>query len=236
VRSRLYRGTFFKGGRYEGCLEGRTGHAATPAMTRPYAPGYRIPTDLLLKAYASGEFPMAESAADPEVFWVRPETRGIIPLDSFHVPRSLKKTIGKGLFDIRFDFDFEATIDGCAERREERRSTWINPPIREAYIELHRAGHCHSVEAWRDDRLAGGLYGVSLGRVFFGESMFSRETDASKVCLVRLVERLRERGFTLLDTQFTTEHLKRFGAVDVPRGSYEKMLAEALKGEAVFFP
>ena len=205
-------------------------------MTRPYAPGYRIPTDLLLKAYASGVFPMAESASDPEVFWVRPETRGIIPLDGFHTPKSLRKTIRKNRFEIRFDSDFEATIDACAEKREERRSTWINAPIREAYIQLHRMGHCHSVEAWHADRLVGGLYGLALGRVFFGESMFSKETDASKVCLVALVERLNERGFALLDTQFTTEHLKHFGAVDVPRAKYEKMLAEALKGEAAFYP
>ena len=205
-------------------------------MTRPYAPGYQIPADLLLKAYASGVFPMAESASDPEVFWVRPEVRGIIPLDGFHVPKSLAKAMRKSLFDIRFDFDFEATIDACAEKREERRSTWINAPIREAYTRLHRMGHAHSVEAWRGERLAGGLYGVSLGRVFFGESMFSKETDASKICLARLVERLRARGFALLDTQFTTEHLKRFGAVDVPRAKYEAMLAEALKGEAVFHP
>ncbi|BCH32480.1 leucyl/phenylalanyl-tRNA--protein transferase [Mesorhizobium sp. L-8-10] len=203
-------------------------------MTRPYAPGYRIPPDLLLKAYASGVFPMAESAADPEVFWVRPETRGIIPFDGFHVPKSLAKTMRKTPFEVTFDYDFEATIDGCAERRAERRSTWINAPIREAYVELHRRGHCHSVEAWRDGHLVGGLYGVRLGRAFFGESMFSRERDASKVCLVRLVEHLRARGFALLDTQFTTEHLKRFGAVDVPRARYEKMLAEALKGEAFF--
>ncbi len=205
-------------------------------MARPYAPGYKIPTDLLLKAYASGVFPMAESASDPEVFWVRPETRGIIPLDTFHIPKSLKKTVRKDRFEIRFDFDFEATIGACAESREERRSTWINGPIREAYVQLHRMGHCHSVEAWHDGRLVGGLYGVSLGRVFFGESMFSKETDASKVCLVKLVERLSARGFVLLDTQFTTEHLTRFGAVDVPRGRYEQMLAEALKGEAVFYP
>jgi leucyl/phenylalanyl-tRNA--protein transferase len=205
-------------------------------MSRPYAPGYRIPTDLLLRAYASGVFPMAESAADPEVFWVRPETRGIIPLDRFHVPRSLAKAVRRGLFDIRFDYDFEATIDACAERREERRSTWINTPIREAYAQLHRMGNAHSVEAWHGERLVGGLYGVSLGRVFFGESMFSKETDASKICLVHLVERLKARGFALLDTQFTTEHLKRFGAVDVPRAKYETMLAESLKGEAVFQP
>jgi len=205
-------------------------------MTRPYAPGYGIPTDLLLKAYASGVFPMAESASDPEVFWVRPETRGIIPFDGFHVPHSLAKTIRQGHFEIRFDSDFEAVIDACAERRAGRLSTWINAPIREAYTHLHRIGNAHSVEAWRDDELVGGLYGVSLGRAFFGESMFSRETDASKVCLVHLMQRLKERGFLMLDTQFTTDHLKRFGAVDVPRDKYEKMLAKALIGEATFMP
>jgi leucyl/phenylalanyl-tRNA--protein transferase len=205
-------------------------------MTRPYAPGYRIPTDLLLKAYASGVFPMAESAGDPEVFWVRPETRGIIPLDAFHVPRSLRKVLRQNRFDIRIDTDFAGVIDACAEERDERRSTWINAPIREAYIRLFQEGHCHSVEAWREGRLVGGLYGVRLGRAFFGESMFSRETDASKVCLVSLVERLRERSFALLDTQFTTEHLKRFGAVDVPRARYEKLLEAALKGDARFRP
>jgi len=203
-------------------------------MTRPYAPGYRIPPDLLLKAYASGVFPMAESASDPEVFWVRPETRGIIPLDDFHIPKSLAKTVRQGRFDIRFDHDFAAVIDACAEERRERKSTWINAPIREAYVALHNRGHCHSVEAWREGRLVGGLYGVSLNRAFFGESMFSRETDASKVCLVHLVERLRQRDFILLDTQFTTEHLKRFGAVDVPRGRYERLLDKALTGEAIF--
>ncbi len=205
-------------------------------MTRPFAPGYRIPTELLLKAYASGVFPMAESAADPEVFWVRPEMRGIIPLDGFHTPRSLRKTIRKGVFDIRFDSDFEATIDACAEKREERSSTWINAPIREAYVQLFRMGYCHSVEAWLGDRLVGGLYGLALGRVFFGESMFARQTDASKVCLAALVDRLVERGFVLLDTQFTTEHLKHFGAIEVPRAKYEKLLAEALTGEATFYP
>ncbi len=205
-------------------------------MTRPFAPGYRIPTDLLLKAYASGVFPMAESASDPEVFWVRPEVRGIIPLDGFHTPKSLQKTIRRNRFDIRFDSDFEATIDACAEKRKERRTTWINAPIREAYVQLHRMGHGHSVEAWQEGRLVGGLYGLALGRAFFGESMFSKATDASKVCLVALVERLKERGFVLLDTQFTTDHLKHFGAVDVPRAKYEKMLAEALKGEAAFYP
>lgn len=205
-------------------------------MTRPFAPVYRIPTDMLLKAYAAGVFPMAESAADPEIFWVRPEVRGIIPLDGFHVPKSLAKTVRKGLFDIRFDFDFESIIDACAETREGRSSTWINAPIREAYVQLHRMGRSHSVEAWQGGCLVGGLYGLALGRAFFGESMFSRQTDASKVCLVALVERLTQRGFVLLDTQFTTEHLKHFGAIDVARDAYEKMLADALKGHAAFHP
>jgi leucyl/phenylalanyl-tRNA--protein transferase len=205
-------------------------------MTRPYAPGHRIPTDLLLKAYASGVFPMAESAADPEVFWVRPETRGIIPLDAFHVPKSLAKAVRQGRLTVTFDADFEGVIDGCAETGEGRHNTWINGPIREAYVELHRRGHCHSVEAWHDGALVGGLYGVSLGRAFFGESMFSRERDASKICLVHLVARLNARRFALLDTQFTTDHLKRFGAVDVPRRKYEKLLEKALVGEAQFFP
>lgn len=205
-------------------------------MSRPYAPGESIPTNLLLKAYASGVFPMADSADDPEVFWVRPETRGVIPLDGFHVPKSLAKVVRQGRFEIAYDRDFHSVIDGYAELRDGRRSTWINGPIREAYGSLFEIGHCHTVEAWRNGRMVGGLYGVSLGRAFFGESMFSRETDASKVCLVHLVERLRERGFVLLDTQFTTEHLKRFGAIDVPRRKYEKMLEEAITGDARFAP
>ncbi len=203
-------------------------------MSRPYAPGERIPTDLLLKAYASGVFPMADSADDPEVFWVRPEMRGVIPLDAFHIPKSLAKIIRQARFEIAYDRDFAAVIQGCAEERDVRRSTWINGPIREAYGRLFEIGHCHTVEAWREGRLVGGLYGVSLGRAFFGESMFSRETDASKVCLVHLVERLRARGFVLLDTQFTTDHLKRFGAIDVPRRKYERLLEDALSGEARF--
>ena len=137
-------------------------------MTRPFAPGHRIPTDLLLKAYASGVFPMAESADDPEVFWVRPEARGIIPLDSFRTSHSLRKTIRQGHFDIRIDTDFAGVMAACAEERDNRRSTWINGPILEAYVELHRLGHAHSVEAWRGERLVGGLYGVTLGRAFEG--------------------------------------------------------------------
>ncbi|MGB6119761.1 MAG: leucyl/phenylalanyl-tRNA--protein transferase [Mesorhizobium sp.] len=204
-------------------------------MSRPYAPGQRIPTDLLLKAYSTGVFPMAEDAEDPEVFWVHPEQRGIIPLDAFHVPRSLAKVVRQGRFAISFDTDFDAVIAGCAESSEDRRSTWINQPIRDAYRALFEIGHCHTVEARREGRLVGGLYGVSLGRAFFGESMFSRETDASKTCLVHLVERLKSRNFVLLDTQFTTEHLKRFGAIDVPRRRYEKLLAAAMQGEPARF-
>ncbi len=198
-------------------------------MTRPYAPGYRIPPDLLLKAYASGVFPMAESASDPEIFWVRPETRGVIPLDAFHVPKSLRKVVRQNRFEIRIDTDFEGVIDACAEEREERRSTWINAPIREAYVGLFARGHCHSVEAWREGKLVGGLYGVKLGRAFFGESMFARETDASKVCLVHLVERLKERGYVLLDCQIQNDHLASLGAVEIPEKEYLKRLEEALK-------
>jgi leucyl/phenylalanyl-tRNA---protein transferase len=204
-------------------------------MSRPFAPGYRIPPDLLLKAYASGVFPMAESADDPEVFWVRPETRGVIPLDGFHIPKSLRKIIRQVRFEVRFDHDFAGVIAGCAESKAGRENTWINRPIRDAYERLFERGHCHTVEAWCDGGLAGGLYGVTLGKAFFGESMFSRERDASKVCLAALVDRLKERGFILLDTQFTTEHLKRFGAVDVPRGKYEKMLEKAVRGEPAVF-
>jgi len=189
---------------------------------------------ILLRAYAAGIFPMADDAGDPEVFWVQPEMRGVIPLDSFHVPRSLAKTVRRAPYAIRFNTAFRAVINACAETSENRERTWINRTIRDLYCQLHEMGHAHSVEAWDDDQLVGGLYGVSLGRAFFGESMFSRKTDASKICLVHLVERLKERGFILLDTQFTTDHLKRFGAVDVPAEDYEDMLAEALIGEAEF--
>ncbi|MHB2265508.1 leucyl/phenylalanyl-tRNA--protein transferase [Aliihoeflea sp. PC F10.4] len=204
-------------------------------MTRPFAPGFEIPTDLLLRAYAAGVFPMAESADDPEIFWVRPELRGMIPLDGFHVSRRLARTVRSGLFDIRFDTDFAGVVSGCGAARPGRPNTWINRPIREAYAKLFEIGHCHTVEAWQGEKLVGGLYGVTLGRVFFGESMFSFARDASKVCLVALVERLRERGFDLLDTQFTTEHLKGFGAIDVPRRKYETMLERALDGEPAAF-
>jgi leucyl/phenylalanyl-tRNA--protein transferase len=187
-----------------------------------------ITPDLLLRAYSIGLFPMADSADDPELFWVEPELRGIIPLDDFHISKSLAKTVRRAPFDIRYDTAFEQVMDGCAAPAPDRPTTWINAKIRSLYATLHSMGHAHCVEAWEGNELVGGLYGVSLGSAFFGESMFSRRTDASKICLVHLVERLRKSGFILLDTQFTTGHLKNFGAIDVPKARYEKMLARAI--------
>ncbi|BCH54068.1 leucyl/phenylalanyl-tRNA--protein transferase [Agrobacterium vitis] len=187
-----------------------------------------ITPDILLRAYSIGLFPMAESSDDPELFWVEPDLRGIIPLDSFHYSKSLAKIIRQKPFDIRFDTAFSAVLDKCAEPAPDRPSTWINQTIRDLYTALFQMGHAHSVEAFEGDELVGGLYGVSLGAAFFGESMFSRRSNASKICLVHLVERLRAQGFVLLDTQFTTEHLKTFGAIDVPKDEYAKMLEEAV--------
>jgi len=178
---------------------------------------------------------MAEAADDPEIFWVDPEMRGILPLDAFHVSKSLQKTVRKKPFDIRFDTDFEGVIALCAQPADDRPSTWINETIRKLYRELHHMGHAHSVEAYDGDELVGGLYGVSLGAAFFGESMFSRRTDASKICLVHLVERMKAKGFVLLDTQFTTEHLKTFGAIDVPKDDYLKLLHAAVNSPHLEF-
>ncbi|MCM2441976.1 leucyl/phenylalanyl-tRNA--protein transferase [Agrobacterium vitis] len=187
-----------------------------------------ITPDILLRAYSIGLFPMAESSDDPELFWVEPDLRGIIPLDSFHYSKSLAKIIRQKPFDIRFDTAFAAVLDKCAEPAPDRPSTWINQTIRDLYTALFHMGHAHSVEAFEGDELVGGLYGVSLGAAFFGESMFSRRSNASKICLVHLVDRLRSQGFVLLDTQFTTEHLKTFGAIDVAKDEYSKMLDEAV--------
>ena len=195
----------------------------------------QITPDLLLRAYASGLFPMADSADDPDLFWVEPEIRGVLPLDAFHISKRLARTVRQEPFEIRINTAFSEVVSACAESVETRPSTWINSTISQLYTELHRLNHAHSVEAWQDGELVGGLYGVSLRGAFFGESMFSRVTDASKVCLVHLVNRLRARGFVLLDTQFTTEHLKRFGAIDVPRDEYADMLAEALEGPDLAF-
>ncbi|WP_428247481.1 leucyl/phenylalanyl-tRNA--protein transferase [Ferrovibrio sp.] len=192
-----------------------------------------LTTDLLLHAYASGYFPMADSADDPGYFWVYPELRGVIPLDRFHLPRSLAKAVRGGGFRVHVDRDFPAVITACAEPSgdplSQRRNTWINAVIRDAYIELHRQGFAHSVECYdAEDRLVGGLYGVRLKGAFFGESMFSRATDASKIALVHLVARLRTGGFALLDTQFLTPHLARFGTEEIPRGDYLRRLGAAL--------
>ncbi|MEM1318291.1 MAG: leucyl/phenylalanyl-tRNA--protein transferase, partial [Pseudomonadota bacterium] len=166
-----------------------------------------ITPEVLLKAYASGIFPMADSADDPGLFWVEPDYRGIIPLDEFHTPKRLARTIRQEKFDLRINTSFERVVDLCAEEAPDRKETWINQRIRKLYSELHHMGHAHSVESWLDGELVGGLYGVSLGGAFFGESMFSRARDASKVALAHLVDRLNINGFTLLDTQFNTEHL-----------------------------
>lgn len=190
--------------------------------------------DLLLRAYATGLFPMAESAEDPELFWVDPERRGILPLDDFHIPRRLKKTLRQNRFEVTADRDFAGVLQGCAERTPERKSTWINAEIIRLYGALHAMGAAHSLECWRDGQLVGGLYGVALGGAFFGESMFSRVTEASKIALVHLVVRLRRGGFTLLDTQFVTTHLARFGAHEISRRVYRKRLDAALETEARF--
>jgi len=190
--------------------------------------------DMLLRAYAIGVFPMAEDRDDPDLFWVDPRMRGIIPLDAFHVPRRLRRTVRNGNFRVTIDAAFEATIEACAESTELRPRTWINDRIIMLYTSLFHLGFAHSIECWRDGRLVGGLYGVAMGGAFFGESMFSRTTDASKVALVHLVARLRAGGFTLLDSQFITRHLRRFGAIEVPRSEYRLRLAEALKQNASF--
>ena len=188
--------------------------------------------ELLLRAYAAGIFPMAETADDPEVFWVDPEQRGILPLDGFHLPRRLARTLRQDVFDVRCDAAFEAVVRGCAEATHDRPKTWINDEIVRLYAALHRLGFAHSVETWRGGELVGGLYGVSLGAAFFGESMYSRVTDASKVALAQLVARLRLGGFRLLDTQFVTEHLQQFGAVEISRAQYHRRLTAAIQLKA----
>ncbi len=189
-----------------------------------------ITPEILLRAYAAGIFPMAESAEDHSLFWVEPRERGIIPIEGFHVGKRLARTVRSDVFEIRVDHDFEAVIDGCAAPGPDRDRTWINRRIRALYGELFDLGHCHTVEVYEGGRLAGGLYGVSLGAAFFGESMFHRSRDASKVALVHLVARLRRGGYALLDTQFLTTHLAQFGAYEVPRRIYRRMLTEAVGG------
>ena len=194
-----------------------------------------IDADVLLRAYAYGVFPMAESRTDPELYWIDPEKRGILPLDAFHVPKRLRRRVRAGTFDIRIDTAFREVMLGCADAGPDREGTWINDRIVALYCELHERGHAHSVETWREGRLVGGLYGVSIGAAFFGESMFSRETDASKVALVHLVARLVAGGYRLLDTQFVTGHLQQFGAVEISRDAYRARLFEATPARADFY-
>jgi leucyl/phenylalanyl-tRNA--protein transferase len=193
-----------------------------------------ITPDVLLKAYACGIFPMAESADDPALYWIEPELRGVIPLDTFHVPSRLARTVRSTPFTVRVDRAFDTVIDGCAEPKLGRARTWINTRIRKIYRALYAEGHCHTVEVYAGSELVGGLYGVSLGRAFFGESMFHHARDASKIALVHLVARLKAGGYSLLDTQFVTDHLKTFGAIEVPKRHYHRLLEEALVGEADF--
>jgi leucyl/phenylalanyl-tRNA---protein transferase len=193
-----------------------------------------ITPEVLLKAYACGIFPMAESAEDPALYWIEPENRGVIPLDRFHVPARLARTVRADQFTVVVDRNFDAVISGCAASMPGRARTWINTRIRNLYRKLYERGDCHTVEVYQDGALVGGLYGVSLGRAFFGESMFHRTRDASKVALVHLVARLKAGGYRLLDTQFVTDHLKIFGAIEVPRHEYHKLLDAALVGEGDF--
>lgn len=194
----------------------------------------QITPDILLRAYSIGLFPMAESADDDRLFWVDPEQRGIVPLDGLVISRSLAKAVRTDRFTVRCDHDFAAVIAGCAAAAPDRPNTWINGRIRALFSTLHDQGRVHSVEAYRDGQLAGGLYGLRIGAAFFGESMFHRVTDASKVCLVHLVARLRAGGFRLLDSQFITPHLETLGAVEIPRADYRRRLAEAVAAEARF--
>ena len=195
-----------------------------------------ISPELLLQAYACGYFPMADSAESSELYWYDPPWRGVIPMDAFHIPRKLRRVVRQQRFEVRFDTAFDAVLSACAEPTAERPKTWINDGIRRLYRALAETGHAHSVECWREGDLLGGLYGVSLRGAFFGESMFSREQDASKVALVHLVALLRAGGFVLLDTQFMTDHLRQFGGLEIPQSEYKKRLARALQVNGKFGP
>lgn len=194
-----------------------------------------ITPQILLRAYSAGIFPMAESAEDNALYWVEPEERGVIPLDGLKISQSLRKVVRKQLFTVKIDSDFGSVIQACAARTAERKSTWINKRIVALYTQLHRMGCCHSVECWQGPKLVGGLYGVRIGAIFFGESMFSRVTDASKVALVHLVARLNAGGFKLLDAQFVNPHLERLGAFAMPKAEYHKVMEPLLGMDADFF-
>lgn len=191
--------------------------------------------ELIVRAYQAGIFPMSEDAHSSDLFWVSPQERGIIPLDNYHISRSLRKTLRHNPYEIKVDTDFSGVIEGCATAGTDRDSTWINAEIRRLYGQLFSRGIVHTVEVWDGNDLVGGLYGVSLGAAFFGESMFHRKTDCSKIAMAHLLERLSGGGYQLLDTQFITEHLKTFGAIEISREAYEQKLADALKRQGDFF-
>jgi leucyl/phenylalanyl-tRNA--protein transferase len=193
-----------------------------------------LTADQILRAYALGVFPMARQHDDPKLYWVDPEKRGILPLKDFHLPRSLKKVLKRGTFEMKIDTAFDQVLELCAESTTRRPETWINSEIVRLFTDLHHAGLAHSVESWLDGQLVGGLYGLGLGSAFFGESMFSRATDASKVALAYLAALMKKGGYTLLDTQFVTDHLAQFGAVEIPRRDYLRLLAQALDRPASF--
>lgn len=195
-----------------------------------FAPPDQFDANALLRCYAQGVFPMGEAREDPRVFLVEPELRGVIPLDGFHIPTRLRRTIRREPFEVRVNSAFAAVLDACAAPAEGREDTWINAPIRSLYLQLHALGRAHSIECWSDDQLVGGLYGVTLGTAFFGESMFSRATDASKIALVHLVARLKLGDWRLLDAQFRTPHLDQFGLIEIPQSAYLKRLQVAVKG------
>ena len=190
--------------------------------------------EILLRAYAFGVFPMAEGRDQREVYWVDPKERGVLPLEDFHLPRRLARTVRQNRFQVRCDTGFDAVLEGCAAPGTGRPDTWINSEIRRLSLKLYEMGFAHSVECWQGERLVGGLYGVALGGAFFGESMFSRERDASKVALVHLMARLRRGSYGLLDTQFITKHLEQFGAIEIPRDDYRQLLSAALEIEGRF--
>lgn len=191
--------------------------------------------ELLLRAYAQGIFPMAQNRDDPELYWFDPETRGILPLNAVHLPRRLARTLRAEIFRISVDTAFEAVIRACSQPRPGHQDSWINERIVELYRSLFARGHCHSVECWLEERLVGGLYGVHLGAAFFGESMFSRQRDASKAALMHLIARLRAGGFQLLDTQFLTSHLAQFGGIEIPRDHYRQLLRQAVNSNGDFY-
>jgi len=195
----------------------------------------RLTPDNIIKAYSVGIFPMAENYSDQKIYWINPQNRGILPLGGLHISKSLRKTIKRKSFNVTYNYNFRHIIQECAKIGSRRPETWINQEIMEAYIELHKIGYAHSIECWKDNKIVGGLYGIALGGAFFGESMFSQQSNASKIALVHLVAILKDRGFILLDTQFTSDHLETMGVIEISRENYLKKLKNALAKSPVFY-